>query len=48
MQIHANVKPLFPHLHGSGLGLLCVHDSQEYCPGEGATPEGDSEGHWGD
>lgn len=43
-QIHANTESLFPHLHGTGLGLLCVNDSEEYCPGEGAPPEGDPEG----
>lgn len=41
MQIHANAKPLFPHLHGFGLGLFRIHDRQEYRPGEGAPPEGD-------
>lgn len=44
-QIHADTESMFPHLHGAGLGLLCVHDGEEYCPGEGAPSEGGTKGH---
>lgn len=47
MQLYADTEPLFPDLHGAGLGLLCVHDREEYRPGEGAPSEGDHEGHRG-
>lgn len=47
LQLHVDIESLFPHLHGTGLGLLCVHDCQEYCAGEGAAAKGDPEGHGG-
>ncbi len=45
IKVHADSKPLFPHLHGAGLDLLSVHDSEEHRAGEGDEAEGDAEGH---
>lgn len=46
-QFYADTESLLSHLHGPGLGLLCIHDSQEHCSGKGAPLEGDTKGHGG-
>lgn len=46
-QLYDHTQPLLPHLHGAGLDLLSVHDSQEHCAGEGAAPQRDTKGHGG-
>ncbi len=45
IKVHADSKPLLPHLHGAGLDLLSVHGSEEHRAGEGDEAEGDTEGH---
>lgn len=45
IQLHANSESLLSDLHGVGLGLLGLHDDQEYCSGEGDEVERNFEGH---
>lgn len=47
LQLHDHTEPLLPLVYGAGLDLLCVHDREEHCAGEGAAPQGDSQGHGG-
>lgn len=45
LQLHANSESLLSNLHGVGLGLLGLHDSQEHCAGERDEVKRDVEGN---
>lgn len=47
VQVYADPEPLLSNLYGSGLGLLCVHDSQKYCSRKGTSSQGDPQGDGG-